>query len=51
MISVEEWQEYEEYLDGLTSEELKIEMEWLKSVGEAKMRGSFIVPNESYYDM
>ena len=34
MISAEEWQDYEEYLDGLTSEELRIEMEWLKSVGE-----------------
>ena len=51
MITVEEWQEYEEYLEGLSSEELKIEMEWLKSIGEAKKRGSTVVPNESYYDM
>ena len=51
MISAEEWQEYEEYLDGLTSEELRIEMEWLKSVGEAKKRGSTVVYLESYYDM
>ena len=51
MISAEEWQEYEEYLDELTSEELRIEMEWLKSVGEAKQRGSTVVYLESYYDM
>ena len=51
MLSQEEWEEYEEYLQELTDEELKIEMAWLKSVGEAKKRGSFIVPNESYYEM
>ena len=51
MISVEEWQEYEEYLDELSAEELKIEMSWLKSIGEAKQRGSTVVYSESYYDM
>ena len=51
MISAEEWQEYEEYLQELSSEELKIEMSWLKSIGEAKKRGSTIVHSETYYDM
>ena len=51
MLSQEEWEEYEEYLQELTDEELKIELQWLASVGEAKKRGCFIVPNESYYDM
>lgn len=51
MISQEEWEDYEEYLHDLSQEELKIELQWLASVGEAKRRGSFIVPNESYYDM
>jgi hypothetical protein len=51
MISREEWEDYEEYLQELSSEELKIELQWLSSVGEAKRRGSFIVPNESFYDM
>ena len=44
-ITREEWEEYEEYLDSLTDEELKIEMAWLKSIGKAKQRGSTI----SYY--
>ena len=51
MLSQEEWEEYEEYLQELTDEELNIELQWLASVGEAKKRGSFIVPNESYYEM
>jgi hypothetical protein len=40
MISNEEWEEYEEYLDTLSESELAIEIEWLKSVGIAKQRGS-----------
>ena len=51
MISQEEWEDYEEYLQELTSDELKIELQWLQSIGEAKKRGSTVVPNESYYDM
>ena len=51
MISREEWEDYEEYLQELTSEELKIELQWLQSIGEAKKRGSTVVPNNSYYDM
>jgi hypothetical protein len=41
-ITSEEWQEYSEYLDSLSDEELKIELSWLESVGKAKKRGSFI---------
>lgn len=51
MISQEEWEDYEEYLQELTDEELKIELQWLESIGEAKRRGSTVVPNQSYYDM
>lgn len=51
MITQEEWEEYADYLDELSSEELKIEMEWLKSIGEAKKRGSTVVQYDSYYDM
>ena len=51
MLSVEELEEYEEYLAELTSEELKIELQWLQSIGEAKQRGSTVVQNNSYYDM
>jgi hypothetical protein len=42
MISDEQWQEYETYLKALTEEELEIELQWLKSVGIAKERGSTI---------
>lgn len=42
MINSEEMQEYEDYLESLSVFELKIELEWLKSVGEAKKRGSVV---------
>lgn len=42
MISTEEWQEYKEYLSELTDEELKIELQWLETLGKAKKRGSTI---------
>jgi hypothetical protein len=42
MISREEWIEYEKYLGKLSEEELKIELEWLESVGKAKKRGSVV---------
>ena len=41
-ITKQEWEEYEEYLDTLTEEQLEIEIEWLKSVGIAKERGSIV---------
>ena len=48
MISSEDWQEYSEYLDSLNEEEFKIEIDWLKSVGKAKQRGSFMSINENF---
>jgi hypothetical protein len=48
MISTEEWKEYEDYLMDLTTEELKIELNWLKSVGQAKERGSVVSCIENY---
>ena len=42
MINTEEWSEYHEYLAELTDEELKIELEWLESIGKAKKRGSVV---------
>jgi hypothetical protein len=48
MISKEDWQEYSEYLDTLTEEEFKIEIEWLTSIGKAKQRGSFISFDENF---
>ena len=51
MLTVEEWEEYQEYLDELTDDEFEIELQWLQSIGEAKMRGSTVVPNYSQYDM
>jgi len=51
MLSQDELEEYQDYLQELTAEELKIELQWLESIGQAKMRGSTVVQNESYYDM
>lgn len=51
MITNEEWEEYQEYLNELSDDEFQIEMQWLQSIGEAKQRGSTVVPNNSYYDM
>lgn len=47
MITNKEWEEYEEYLETLTEEQLEIELEWLKSVGIAKQRGSTISSTQS----
>lgn len=41
-ITHDEWKEYSEYLDDLSDEELKIELQWLESVGKAKQRGSVV---------
>jgi hypothetical protein len=40
--SDEDWDDYEEYLQNLSAEELEIELQWLKSVGIAKERGSTV---------
>lgn len=48
MITQEEWEEYEDYLFGLTDEELKIELQWLESVGKAKQRGSVVSSVENF---
>jgi len=42
MITEDEWKEFNEYLAELTDDELKIELEWLESVGQAKKRGSVV---------
>jgi hypothetical protein len=47
-LSSEEWNEYEEYLAGLTDEELQIELKWLDSVGKAKKKGSMITSVENF---
>ena len=41
-ITQDEWEEYAEYLDDLSDEEFKIELQWLESVGKAKQRGSVV---------
>ena len=48
MITNEVWLEYEDYLADLTEDELKIELNWLQSVGEAKNRGSVVSCIENY---
>ena len=47
-ITSEEWEEYQDYLADLTEDELKIELNWLQSVGEAKKRGSVVSCIENY---
>jgi len=47
MISDEEWREYENYLKSLTEEELETELQWLKSVGIAKERGSTVTSTQT----
>lgn len=46
-ITNQEWEEYEAYLKTLTEEELETELEWLKSVGIAKQRGSTVTSNQN----
>lgn len=46
-ITNEEWDDYLDYLETLTEEQLEIEIEWLKSVGIAKQRGSIVTSIQS----
>jgi hypothetical protein len=46
-ISKEEWEDYEEYLETLSEAQLQIEIEWLKSVGIAKERGSTVASDQT----
>ena len=46
-ISNADWEEYEEYLTTLSESELEIELEWLKSVGIAKRRGSTVTSEQN----
>jgi hypothetical protein len=48
MITHDEWEDYADYLDELTDEELKIELQWLESVGKAKQRGSVVSSVENF---
>jgi hypothetical protein len=47
MISEEQWIEYGDYLQSLSVEEIKIELQWLKSVGIAKQRGSTVTSTQT----
>jgi hypothetical protein len=47
MITRDEWEDYEEYLQTLNEKELEIELEWLKSVGIAKQRGSTVTSTQT----
>jgi len=46
-ITNQAWEEYETYLKALTEEELKTELDWLKSVGMAKQRGSTVTSTQT----
>ena len=49
--SNEDWDDYEEYLQNLSANELEIELKLLHSLGKAKREGKNIVPNETFYKM
>ena len=42
MLTENEWQEYQVYLRSLNAEELKIELQWLETMGKAKKNGATI---------
>jgi hypothetical protein len=47
----EDWDDYEEYLETLTCQELENELKFLESLGKAKKEGKTIVVNDSLYEM
>ena len=47
----EDWDDYEEYLQNLSAEELEIELKLLKTLGKAKKDGKFIIPSNTFYEM
>jgi len=42
MLTTHEWEEYQVYLRSLSAEELKIELQWLETMGKAKKNGATI---------
>jgi len=42
MLAAQEWEEYQVYLRSLSAEELKIELQWLETLGKAKKNGATI---------
>ena len=47
----EDWDDYEEYLQNLSAEELESELKLLKTLGKAKKDGKFIIPSNTFYEM
>ena len=45
---IKEWDDYLDYLEELSDEELQIEIQWIESVGKAKARGSMLSSFENY---
>jgi hypothetical protein len=44
-----EWQEYNEYLQCLSDEDLQVELSWIETLCQVKKSGKTIVANESEY--
>jgi hypothetical protein len=42
MLEKQQWEEYQVYLRSLSAEELKIELQWLETMGKAKKNGATI---------
>jgi hypothetical protein len=42
MLEKQQWEEYQVYLRSLSAEELKIELQWLETLGKAKKNGATI---------
>jgi hypothetical protein len=49
--SDEDWDDYEEFLQNLSAEELEIELKLLETLGKAKKDGKFIIPSNTFYEM
>lgn len=49
--SDEDWDDYKEFLQNLSAQELENELKMLKTLGKAKKEGKNIVPNETFYKM
>lgn len=47
----DDWYDFEEYLQSLPPQDLKNELQWLETIGNAKQSGKNLVCIEQFYEM
>ena len=49
--TTEDWDDFQDYMSGMSCQEQEIEIQSIIALGEAKMSGKNVVIIDQYYDM